>query len=496
LALVVAHFWLRRTDHGRYQFHELLRHFAQEQLVAQPSLHQQARRAYIREHLRYLQSQQELLEENPSSDLFAGLRLRHADLEQAWSWAEGEEWLAEIIATAHPLASFYIGAGLFSDGIRLLGQTIRQLRKLPATPSRQRALCHVLLEQATLRNLQVNCELVPAAMAEAIELAQSLSDQTLLIRAYTHYGAALGRMGQLTEARELLHMGLALAEEDQNWERAATIYMGLGSIDLDQGLIATGMDYYQQAMKWYEQLNKPMQLNGVRHNLALSFNLLGQYDRARRLHQQNLASWRTLERQSNLAMTLEGLGCVALAQNRLRLAELHLRAALRIYTEIEDLDGVAYTHLYLGHRAVAQGTLSDAADHYRAMIKARQKLGYTHLLNQGWAGLADVARRRGKLHEAAGFVERCWPAVLAGQIQGEELMPVYLTCYEVLTDLGDERANVVLDQALVQLNRQIEALGDDDLARQTFMQSVPSHRALLAAAAQRGEQAIQDMAQA
>jgi DNA-binding SARP family transcriptional activator/predicted ATPase/tetratricopeptide (TPR) repeat protein len=494
LALVVAHFWLRRGDDGRYHFHELLRHFAREQLIAQPDMHQQARRAYIQEHLRYLQSRRVLLEENPSSDLIADLRLRHADLEMAWSWAAekevGEEWLDEIIATVGSLALFYTGGGLLSEGIRLLDQTVCQLRQLPATSTRQQALAHVLIEQAGLRNRQAKCELIPKTMAEAIELARALSDQTLLSRAYAEYGAALGIMGRLEEGRDLLRKGLALAEDVQNWEQAARIYLALGNIDFEEGLFVDGLNYYQQAIKWYEELNKPVLRNAIRQNLAISFAHLGQYDRARRLHQQNLASWRTMQRRPNLAMCLEGLGYVALAQNRLRLAELHLKAALGIYTEIEDLDGVAYAHLYLGHRAVAQGLLSDAATHYRAMLEARQKLGHRHLLNQGWAGLADVAWRRGEVHQAMEFVERCWPALLAGQVQGEEPMPVYLACYAVLSALGDDRATVVLEQAISLLNRQMEALGDDELARQTFMQAVPSHRALLAAAQKRGVQGI------
>lgn len=490
LALVVAHFWLRRGDDGRYHFHELLRHFAQEQLIAQPSLYQQTRRVYIQEHLRYLQSRRDLLEENPSSGLFADLRQRHADLEQAWIWTAGkeagEEWLTEIIATVRPLANFYMGMGLLSDGIRLLEQTIRHLRQLPATPLRQRALTHLLIEQAGLRNLQVTCELIPDAMAEAIELARSLPDQALLSRAYTEYGAALGRMGEMADGRDLLRKGLRLAEEEQNWEQAARIYAALGNIDADEGLFVTSIEYYQQAITWYEQLDKPIQRNGARHNVAISLTHLGQYEQARRLHQQNLASWRTLERRSNLAMTLEGLGYVALVQGRLRLAELHLKTALRVYTEIEDLDGVAYARLYLGYRAVAEGRLSDAAIHYRAMIQARQRLGHTHLLNQGWAGLADVARRRGEGKEALAFAERCWPAILAGQVQGEDPMSVYLACYQAFSALGDERAAEVLALALSQLNRQIQALGENEAARQTFMHAVPSHRALLAAVQQQG----------
>ncbi len=490
LALVVAHFWLRRGDDGRYHFHELLRHFAREQLIAQPNLHQQARRAYIQEHLHYLQSQRDLLEENPSSDLFADLHLRHADMEQAWNWAVGEEWLAEIIATVGPLSWFYAGMGLLSEGIRLLGQTIRHLRQLPATPLRQRALAHLLIEQASLRNLQVNCALVPEAMAEAIELARDLSDRRLLSQAYTECGVALRRVGQFEEGRDFLRKGLALAEMEQDWGQAALIYLGLGNIDTEEGLFVASIEYYQRAMNWYEALNRPVLRNNVRHNLALSLTHLGQYDRARRLHQQNLASWRTLQRRQDLAMTLEGLGYVALTQNRFRLAELHLGAALRIYTEIEDLDGGAYAHLYLGHRAVAQGLLSNAATHYRAMIGARQRLGHAHLLNQGWAGLAEVAWRRGELHEALLFVERCWPAILAGQVQGEEPMPVYLTSYHILSAIGDDRATVVLEKAISHLNREILALDDDELARQAFMHAVPSHRALLAAAAERGFQGI------
>lgn len=484
LALVVAYFWLRRTENGRYQYHELLRHFAHEQLVAQPTLYQQARRAYIQGHFDYLQSRQKLLEENPSSDMFIGLYQRHADLEQAWKWAISEEWLAEIAAVSRSLASFYLGAGFLPGGIRLFEQTIRQLRQFPVTPQRQRTLAHLLLEEAMLRNVQVNCELVPDTMVEVIELAQSLSDETLLIQAYKEYGIAMQNLGQLTEGREHLKTGLALAERHQDWGQVAAIYSALGTIDMDEGLFVTSVAYYDRALEWYEQLDKPVQLNNTRHNLAITLTHLGQYRRARRLYQKNLASWRTLERRMRLAATLEGLGYVALMHNRFRSAQLHLRKALRLYIEMEDLYGMAYAQLYLGHWAVAQGMLSMATTYYRAMIATRQRSGSTHLLNQGWAGLAEVALRREQWHEAMIHVERCWPDILAGQVLGEDPMQIYLTCYAVLTAIGDERASVVLDKALAHLDHLIMALGSDKLGVQMLLEAVPSHRALLTAARQ------------
>ncbi|HSH04742.1 MAG TPA: BTAD domain-containing putative transcriptional regulator [Anaerolineae bacterium] len=484
LALVVAHFWLRRADNGRYQYHELLRHFAYEQLVAQPDLYQQARRAYIQEHFQYLQSRRKLLEENPSNDIFVDLRRRHADLEQAWRWASSEEWLDEIAEVVRPLASFYIGVGLLSHGIRLFKQTIRQLRQLSVTPKRQHALAYLLLEEAVLRNMQVNCELVPAAMIEVIELAHSLADETLLIRAYHEYGTAVVRLGRFTEGRELLKIGLDLAEQCQDWAQVANFYFLLGNIEQDEGMCAASIIHYDQALKWYEQLNNLVHINAIRHNLAIALTHLGQYRRVRSLHQQNLAAIRRLERRSGLALTIEGLGFVSLAQKQFRLAELYLQKALRMYIEIEDLDGVAYTQLYLGHWAVAQDMLSTAVTHYRAMITARQTLKHTHLLAQGWAGLAEVAWRRGYTHEAMGYVERCWPNILADQVRGEEPMPVYLSCYRVLTAVADDRALLVLDKALAWLNQEIAALGNDKLACETFL-AVPTHQALLAAAQER-----------
>ncbi|MCA9979650.1 MAG: tetratricopeptide repeat protein [Anaerolineales bacterium] len=486
LAALVMQTWLRRTADGRYELHELLRHFAHEQLLEQPDLYEQTQQAYIQEHLHLLQSQLKTIESAASGEGYAILRQHRADIEQAWEWAISEKWLAEIGRATQPLRAIYQGIGLLSDGIHLLARTADQVRQLPETPERQRTLALLLLEEAALRNIQVNCEPVPTLMVEALQIAESLADKPIQLRAYVRYGSALASLGDFAAAQVIFQKALALAQELQDWEQMIDIYMCLGTVSQDIGDFVGGAAHYHQAVRLHSQHeSRPLQLANVRHNLAISLAHLGQYTEARRIHQQNLALWRSLQiKHSHSPFTIEGLGYVALMQNRLVVARLHLQTALQAYEKAEDLDGLGYAHLYLGHCAVAQGHLATAVSHYRAMLTFRQKMNYTHLLNQGWAGLADVARRQGNLDEALHFVERCMPNVLENRLHGEDVMSVYLVCYEVLTAVEDERATAVLTQAITQLDHQIEALADDPTAQKAFMQAVPSHRALLAAAAQ------------
>ena len=490
LSTLVLRTWLRRLGDGRYQYHELVRHFAYEKLLANPDLYQQTQSRYIQAHLSYLQQQYPHLAQAQHRRQLIPLYQHRVDLEQAWRWAiaaaaQSPKILTHLTDATTAMILFYRGLGLLTEGVLFFEQCIAQLRPLLTphpSPTAQRAAAKLLIAQAHLRNTQVRSDPVPGMMQEAAQWAQQADDDPLKLAAQIEHGTALLRLGQFAEAEARLTDALRLAQRLDNTAALINIHGQLGNWAADNSRPVDALPHYETAYAYSIQAQEPFRTAHIRHDLALNLGDLGQYDRARRLLQENMALWRARQDLLGLAMACEGLGHLSLAQGQQRLAPLHLRRALRLYDQLADEDGLAYTRLYLGHWAVAVKRLAEAAAHYRETVRLRQQMGHTYLLPSGWVGLANVVWQQGKRAEAAHYVARALPALLAGTVQGEDSMRAYWTAYCLLVDLDDGRATAVLQQAATHLRTQADQLPPDTAVRQAFLQGVAVHRQLLQAA--------------
>lgn len=490
LSTLVLRTWLHRLGDGRYQYHELLRHFAYEKLLADPNLYHQTQRRYIEAHLSYLQQQYDHIAQAQHRSQLTPLYQQRVNLEQAYRWTiaagrQSPELFTLLTKATAAMGLFYRGLGLLTEGVLFFEQCIEQLRPLLTpnpSPAARRAAAKLLIAQANLRNAQVRSKPVPAMMQEAAQWAQPADDEPLNLAVQIEHGTALLRLGQFAEAETRLQDALHLAQRLDDTASLINIHGQLGNWAADNSRPAEALPHYETAYAYSIQAPEPLRDAHIRHDLALNLGDLGQYDRARRLLQENVALWWARQDLLGLAMACEGLGYLSLVQGQMRLAPLHLRRALRLYDQLADEDGLGYTHLYLGHLAVAERRLAAAASHYRETVRLRQQMGHTYLLPSGWVGLANVAWQQGKRAEAVHYVARALPALLAGTVQGEDSMRAYWTAYCLLVDLDDGRATAVLQQAITRLRTQADRLPPDTAVRQAFLQGVAVNRQLLQAA--------------
>ncbi len=481
MAALVARFWLRRTADGRYQTHELLRHFAREQLAQSPT-QPAAESRYIRYHLNHIAQQQVRAGHLLAKEMLAEWTRSWADVEQAWAGALRREMWGELEGAIAAVSAFYLHKGLLADGIRFLAQAAEEvqahLHPPAADPTAQRVWVLLLIEQAHLRNIQVQSQPVPALMAQAVAGATALGDLPLQWSAQVKWVRALNCLGQAAEARQkgeaiLAEMGTAVVPHLK-----AELWNSLGIIYLDHGgALGQGERYLRQSMEQYEALEIAHEAARVRHNLALILAHMGRLPQAQRLFQTNLAWWRAYPTPSLMGMTREGLGYVYLQWGRLGAAASHLQAAMQLYEQLEDWDGVAYASLYLGQVAGRQGAWAAAERHYRTAVRLRHKLNHPRLLPPCWAGLAEAAWRQGHTAEAHRHLAQAVPALLAEEIEGEDMAQAYAVVARLLREMGDEAgAEGVRQVGWRRLQEQAAALGEDTAVRETFLTAVPSHR--------------------
>ena len=445
MAGLVARAWLHRAANDCYQSHELLRHFARERLAEQPALEAEAISNYVRYHLHWLA---QISDRALPAPLLAALTAHWADV--ALAWGEGvrlQRW-SELAEALPAIRRFYEHRGLLGEGIVWLDTAVRQLHlsfspNEPIPPAAQRLWALLLIKQAILRNIQVQSAPVPALITQATALAKAAGDEELVLQAQIVLARSLGRLGQMTEMRDLLLALLAQANPPPTPFQQADIRTMLGGLYSDLGEFVLSEQYLRQGVAYYESHGFDGQATLARHNLAITLLELEAYREARELFLCNALFCRQHPSPMNMAQTREGLGVVYLRLGRLAQAERHLRVAQRLYEQLADKDGLAYVALYRGQVALGGQKWAQAQRCFQKGIRLRQELKLPRLLPQVWAGAALAAWRLGDVAGAQTYLGQLVPALLAQEIEGESITETYRLTAVLLQEMGDERAEEV-----------------------------------------------------
>jgi ATP/maltotriose-dependent transcriptional regulator MalT len=135
----------------------------------------------------------------------------------------------------------------------------------------------------------------------------------------------------------------------------------------------------------------------------------------------------------------------------------------------------------LGQALHGLADLQGAESAYQAALHLCRELGAQTLALEPLAGLARLALASGDLATARTRANELATALEAEGIAWADALPqLFLSCYQILSAIGDARAVQVLEVACARLHRQASQISDA-ICRQAFWEDVPTHRALLAA---------------
>jgi tetratricopeptide (TPR) repeat protein len=222
-------------------------------------------------------------------------------------------------------------------------------------------------------------------------------------------------------------------------------------------------------------------------NLGVNYADMGEYEEARDCQQQALMISQEIGDREGESFAYVNLSLIhhMLGDNETVLAIC--AQALKLQQDIHDRRNEAFTLTYMGHALAALGEMGQAADSYRKAQKIREELGEESLIMDDLAGLARVAMATGDKTEAMTYTAEILDWIEANSIEGIEYpLQVYLTCYRVLHQQANgnhdmlTRAHTVLETAYVHLQKQAEAIKDQE-QRFQFLMHIPFNRAILAA---------------
>jgi hypothetical protein len=133
------------------------------------------------------------------------------------------------------------------------------------------------------------------------------------------------------------------------------------------------------------------------------------------------------------------------------------------------------------HAHATLGEWDDAAACYRASLDLFREIGRPTMVAEPIAGLARIALARGDVEGAMATIAEVLAHFDAGgSVDGtEDPVWIYLTCHQVLAAAHSPRATELLDRAHALLLERARPLADAE--RASFLDNVPSHRAVVAA---------------
>lgn len=519
LAALCDHSLLRQTATGRFELHEIVRHYVRQ--LDQDPQEQEERR---RRHVAYYSS---LIEPDAGELLRSPTQLRLVkeelpNLQLVLTWSIEHQQMQPLLCIGEGLFLHFLSQGPLQEGWDWLDAAITMLRHLPALatkPAELRFLALALAAQAYLGYYQGRYADVIRLGQEAISLASQFNDARTLAMAHGIMGMVAFVQGEFAEherqcctalqyahagpvpyliAVNLAYWALGLAIQERLAEALNTLQEALDIVH-QQGLVvlegyvlselsfvyAMSGDWAladgttQQALQLSEALDSPLNRGYQYARLALAAEAIGEYARAVAWTDQALAFAKLVPDPQNgvdvlliRGRSLRHLGDLPGAEQALfqlvSLAQALPRPAVWVKAQIE-----------LGHIAQARQAWQSAETYYCAALELA-KGSNPACLAVAQAGLARLCFQQNQLSQATAWAEQAVTLLLEQPLESQYGATVAaLICYYALAAAQDPRAQLILKRAVTWVEAQAAKISDATL-RRSFSENVPCHRQLIA----------------
>lgn len=504
------------SSEGRYDLHELVRHYAREQLAQNPARYQQVQAHHAAYYLAQLQElAPRLVQEGTAQTL---VQRESANMSAAWQYGVAEQWIDRLLQGVEGLAAFYRLIGLHNTAYQIFQPALVMVRQAAAQRPAPQLLAALLLNLSEFCRYLDRLVEAEALAQEALTLGRQCNDAIIQCRAcYELARLAQGR-AQYALMRNLSTQAYHQARQSGVARLCALSRHALGVSHLLVGELVTAIQHYQAVLDYLRQEHD-------RKLEAMTLSHLGSVYLRQRAYTTaidylsqatTLAHARNDRYGAGIANAL--LGMLWLDLGTFDRSHAAYTAALQTFTEVRELYWESWVHAgqaYLWWLAGQYDASAQAA--LRALALAQDKMplfehqALTYLAHARWAQgdvaaaealfrraltLQQTARLQFRLAEPsfrlALLVLQEYNDGLAAQNLLEETLQqmvtqgyavvaepfgVYYAGYCVLQANDDPRAGVILQQAHRLLQDALANIADATL-HHAFLTNIPWRREL------------------
>jgi predicted ATPase len=312
LASLVDKSLVRVRDGERYWMLETIREFAAEQLVAGGELDLLHRR-HADHYVALAEEAEPQLRAGPK-EWIDRLDDEHDNFRVALDWLEAAADTQLVLRLAGALSRFWYLRGYLPEGQHRLERALNS--DTDATAARAKAL-----DGMALLSMAQDPAIARALAQQALELHRSLGD---------------------------------------TWGQAYSVFL-LTDAEAQQGRLEYAQRLSEESARTFGEIGDEQLALLASRDLAWICTVLGEHDRAKRLHEENLQRARALSNERVEASTLQAMARYAFDGGRIEEARLMLKQSLRRWQELGNLLEIAVTLIEIAAVLAREGSATIGA---------------------------------------------------------------------------------------------------------------------------------------
>jgi class 3 adenylate cyclase/predicted ATPase len=291
---------------------------------------------------------------------------------------------------------------------------------------------------------------------------------------------ALNRLGRYADAQRAAARVLEQARRNGDRRTEGALLNDLGIIADDHGDFGAAIEHYRRALQCHLETGNRSHEAGVLSNLGYAELNVGDFAAAEPRFAAARELFAQIGQRAPEAVVRVNLALVALHRGHPAQAIEQVQHALPMLRATRSRAAEAAARRVSGQARLALGDAGAACTELRAAHDAFRALDLRHLAAEAQASLAEAQLAAGERDAALRASREVLDSLQRGvPLEGtEEPMKVYLCCWRVLHACGDDRAGAVLVQARQALLERAARIGDA-ARRESYLEAVPHHRALM-----------------
>jgi predicted ATPase/DNA-binding SARP family transcriptional activator len=505
LAGLVDQSILRMTPSGRYQFHKLLRQYAEDKLRQRPD----DEKSILQSHCRYYAEFLKRLEEDWSErNALRQIEIELENIRKAWAWAVEHRLIDEIGLLHESLFRFYETRSMFQEGLISFGKAVEaiELERVNASGMDQRVVgvhAKVLSKKSSFHFRLGQYDPARKIAMEGQKIARSIGDQYAEASALGILGNIAYREGDYTQSLQYYEQSLQIWRALEDLRCTAILLNNIGNVIGTMDGIAAAQESLNEALDIFRKINDLRGVAACTTNLGRMAEWVGDYEKAKDLHEESLAASQEVGSQLTIADSKFHLASVACAlgaydeANTLYLSSLEIRSEIGhqwgilhaknalgylrflqkdlpegerlieesvvIADQIGDRWGLASAYSNLGHIAFALCEYQDAKSLFTDSYKIREEIGLQTDIASAIAELGMVEIQLSNLSEARNHLKAALEIVIEG-VYIPLLASVLVKVAKLYKEVGEEEDAIEILANLME-NPKLNQETRDDVER-------------------------------
>jgi predicted ATPase/transcriptional regulator with XRE-family HTH domain len=407
LAGLIAKSWVRRSNVGRYDLHELIRQFAAEYLAEQPDEQITTQAHHGNYYLAFFGQADGRLRSSAQRRTLDELTVEMDNFRVGWEWAvlHGEFLLIE--QTLRTFAILYDMRGWLQEGSDALDFAIHALEtvhgQLPPGRTELIALGRLLAARSLLASRLGGYEQARAMLERSLEILRPLNEPQVLVEAITFTGMVMEMTGDYDRALEMYSEGLEIAKGiDDRWFAALCFTCQTGLTVFMHRTVEPELtyEYFQSAVADWRLIGDPRMTAIALNNFSLSAKILGHYDEACATLEESVILSMSVGDRWGLGFAYRGLGHIAQAKGQDLEAVNRFQESLEILTELGARQDQARVLAEMGWSVFVLGNDSEAGQVWRESLCIAIQTQGIFIALEDLVGLASLRAKRGDLEYA------------------------------------------------------------------------------------------------